>query len=513
MSNIDTILSYTIIFNKERALTFEAYYKSLSLNNYPFSIYTAENEKDKSHEIYSRPNNYSLILEAVNNGSVIIPGERGSGKTALNFELIRALKNDNTLVVNINEFSTLRENFTDVDLYTFLTENIAATFFTYMSPTPNAFWSYSKDERVDLSMYLHKYVRASSKALLQEKIKKIQNGLFTTIGIKIYNTTRIVLNYGMKAATKAISDALTKHFSSLPEFDVGDAEYFRKLESEIDESFIEDEKSIFYLNKLTSLILKSKIKNIVILIDKIDEDTRFGNDADNIALFLNGIASNTHVMLNQNFKVILFTWATPFNFILSNVRTNKLTKQSLEWNKKSLEDVASKRLQVFSNKQINDLNEIFESDCQNNVDLLLEMSNENPRDLWHILDKCLKAQFTLDTSKKISNEAIMEGIKNFVTTFNYYEYYPRKANARSNTMDVYSYIKHLLKLETSEFTKDRLSTMAGTGGSTNNYVTAMENMGLIKNTYTKSAAGGVIYFIKDPKVRYAIQHNINIEAP
>lgn len=494
-------------------MNFETYYKSLYLDNYPFSMYTAENEIDKSEDIYNQPDNYSLILEAIKNGSVIIPGERGTGKTALNLEFNRTLKNENTLIVNIDEFSTLKEQYTADDLYTFLTENIAAAFFTQMSPKPNAFWSYSQEERIDLSMYLHKYVRASSKALLTEKIKELQNGLLKKIGLKVYNGTRVLLNYGLKAATKVISDALTSHFSSLPEFDVSDTEYFRKLESEVDESFIVEGKSFFYLNKLTKLILKSNIKNIVVIIDKIDEDPRFENDADNISVFLNGNASNNKVMLNPYFKIILFTWSTPFNFIQSTVRTSKLITQPLEWNQRSLEAVANKRLYVFSNKQINHISEIFESDCDKSIELLLEMSNENPRDLWHLLDKSLKAQYNLDTNRKISNEAIMQGVKEFVVSFNYYEYYPRKANARSNTMDVYSYIKHLLKLDMSEFTKDKLSTMAGTGSSTNNYVTAMENMGLIKNTNLKSSGGGVIYVIRDPKVRYALENNIDIEAP
>ena len=38
------------------------------------------------------------------------------------------------------------------------------------------------------------------------------------------------------------------------------------------------------------------------------------------------------------------------------------------------------------------------------------------------------------------------GVKEFVKGFSYYEYYPKKKNTKSNTMDVYSYIAHLLKL-------------------------------------------------------------------
>ncbi len=67
-----------------------------------------------------------------------------------------------------------------------------------------------------------------------------------------------------------------------------------------------------------------------------------------------------------------------------------------------------------------------------------------------------------------------------------------------------------MKLDSDRFTKNKFSEMARTGGSTNNYVVAMENMGLIKKTGDKSSKGGVIYMIKDPKVQYALANNIEI---
>ena len=79
-------------------------------------------------------------------------------------------------------------------------------------------------------------------------------------------------------------------------------------------------------------------------------------------------------------------------------------------------------------------------------------------------------------------------------------------------MDIYSYIKHLLRLDSHVFTKNKLNDMAGTGGSTNNYVVAMENMGLIRRTGEKTQQGGLEYEIRDPKVRYARENGIDISA-
>ncbi|HHQ4594440.1 MULTISPECIES: P-loop ATPase, Sll1717 family [Aeromonas] len=490
-------------------MEFEDYYKSLGLLSYPFSVYTAESEMEKAESIYKKPQNYSVIDEAIKGSSIIISGERGSGKTALNLDIGRRKKSDDILLVRLEEFSMLEESFEHEQLYKFITSVIAGEFFKIMSLSPSALWKYDQDERTHLSMYLHQYVPASTKNQLREQIKKIQNGLTKRICINIYNSTRIVFNYGLKALTKVVSDALTKHFSALPDIDIGDAEYFKRLELEVDENFTPADRNYYYLEKLCDLIIKSKIKEIILLIDKVDEDPRLKNDAERIAKFIEGVASNNKIMINNKFKIILFVWSTPFNEIKSNVRTQKIGFQALSWNPVGLRDVASKRLSAFSNGFVSELNAIFDDEADHSINLLLEMCNDNPRDLWHLLDKSLVSQFEIDPSRKITKEAVILGIEKFVKEFNYYEYYPKKANARADSMDIYSYIKHLIKLDSNIFTKNKFSEMAKTGGSTNNYVVSMENMGLIKKTGEKQQ-GGVLYEIRDPKVRYIRENGITL---
>jgi hypothetical protein len=119
------------------------------------------------------------------------------------------------------------------------------------------------------------------------------------------------------------------------------------------------------------------------------------------------------------------------------------------------------------------------------------------------------AQHRIDqTSNRICERAIREGLDSYVREFNFYEYYPKKSNAKKNSMDIYAYISHLLKLEGAEFTKNKLNEKAGTGSSTPNYVSAMENMGLVEAS--GSAGGSATYTIRDPKVVYAIKNKIDI---
>lgn len=493
-------------------MNFEDYYKKLGFIRYPFGVFTSEGEKKDLEAIFLKPNNYSIILEGLRNTSAIIVGERGTGKTALSMSLQSELESEKSLIIRIEEFSRIKLDFSEDDLYNFLTEEISLAFFLKISENPGILWRYTKEERIDLSMYLHTYVNASSKELLREKINKIQNGVVKRWSVNVYNYGRVLLNYGLKAATKVVSDAITKHFSSLPEFDIGDSEYFKKIEDHIDESFEQNQKQYYYLMRICKIIKKHAFDKLYIVIDKIDEDSRFGNDAESISDFISGIAANNKILTNDEFHVALFLWSTPFNYIRSNVRTQKLTFQQLVWSKLQLEEVIVRRMQAYSNKMVRQLSDILDNCSSDSINLIFKMCNGNPRDLWHIVDKCFNEQFHLDYSLRISDQAIERGINRFVTEFNYYEYYPKKSSARANTMDVYSYIKHLTKLDNYQFTKDRLNEKAGTGSSTNNYVVAMENMGLVCKTAQKAQGGAVIYEIRDPKICYAMEKGMSIDS-
>ncbi len=303
---------------------------------------------------------------------------------------------------------------------------------------------------------------------------------------------------------------LWSHIRNLFAPSSGDAEYLRRLNIEVDTSFVQEQRQFFYLEKICNLAKKAGFEKIYIFIDKVDEDSRFQNDAEDVADYLRTIASDNKILTSSHFHIVFFAWSTPFNYIRENVRTQKISFTSLTWDRENLEKVLHRRITTYlENKEISGF-DLLDKASSTSKDLIFEMCNRNPRDLWHIMDKAFQEQYKLDKNSGIGDKAIAMAIHRFVKEFNYYEYYPRRSNARANTMDVYKYIKHLLKLDNPRFTKDRLNTIAGTGGATNNYVVAMENMGLIRNTQEKAQGGAVVYEIADPKVRYAMQNNIQL---
>ena len=174
-------------------------------------------------------------------------------------------------------------------------------------------------------------------------------------------------------------------------------------------------------------------------------------------------------------------------------------------------DVLNSRLEAYSDGDLKNVSAMLFDEDVVLLEKVIPLANNNPRDLWHIMDSILKSQYSIDENSKLSEQAINEGIERFVRGFNYYEYYPKKANARANSMDIYSYVQHLQKLDSPKFTKSKLNDKAKTGGSTDNYVTNMEKIGLVKKTGEKTIGGGVEYVIADPKIVYAMENKIKIQ--
>ena len=71
---------------------FNAFWKNMGLENYPFNLYTAENEQKYADKLFVRADNYDSIKGSYEgNRSIIVRGNRGIGKTALLFDLQRGV--------------------------------------------------------------------------------------------------------------------------------------------------------------------------------------------------------------------------------------------------------------------------------------------------------------------------------------------------------------------------------------------------------------------------------------
>ncbi len=454
---------------------------------------------------------YGPVTEGFRNGrTMILSGDRGTGKTAIIFDFLRQNDKEKTFVVSVYDFTDLASEYDLSELYKFVIKNIAEKFFANLGILDYKAWKYSKDDREKLAFFYNFFVGSHTKAHLKRRLLEIQRGWRGWIYKFLYQIIRVPANISANAAVGVLSDLISS-WSGVPAPADRWRDYFPEaVDAAGEPDFTRVEPNFRLLKDLVSLVKMVGFERVLIIFDKVDEDQRFNNVSEEISDFVKNILTNNKLLTDEDMQIVFSIWSIPFDMMKDSVRTQKIYCPKIEWSEEDLIDVLNKRLNAFSNGGILSFLEILDDDVSEiSRNEIFYLANRNPRDLWHILDKIMRCQFDIDpSSKKICRRGIELGMQKFVQEFNFYEYYPRKSNARANSMDIYSYIAHLLKLEEVDFTRNRLNEKAGTGGSTVNYVIGMENIGLIVKTEQKG--GSIVYRIRDPKVVYAMRNKIDI---
>jgi Cdc6-like AAA superfamily ATPase len=79
-------------------MSFQDFYKNMGFMEYPFAIFTSESEQARQKELFFDTSLYSPIVENFLSGNtIILSGDRGTGKTAILYDLVRRLQNTNAL--------------------------------------------------------------------------------------------------------------------------------------------------------------------------------------------------------------------------------------------------------------------------------------------------------------------------------------------------------------------------------------------------------------------------------
>lgn len=492
------------------------FYEGFGLKDYPFNVYTAENESQYANEIFVHPLNYDAIKSSYDsNRSIVIRGNRGTGKTALLNDLLTNTDPKTCIQCVIDDYSDLDINPQNSEYYHLIITNLVTKLFYRLFDDKKRLNNLNKEDKLFLSYLLSEFTSVITKNELTRKIESIQLSGFAKFIKKNVNFFRVIFNYGINAGLNILNDVIRNYYGALPPVQATQIrEIIPKLSFETDTEFNKERVSYNMLLRICTVIGKLGYTKIVVFFDKFDEDNRMENNAETISQFITPLITDNKLLENPSIQIIVSVWEVAFSRILDQFRSQKHHCPLLSWPVPKLKDALNKRLHVFSDGGVDDFSKLLDSDVDEaTVNEVFTLCNGNPRDLWHIFDHIFQSQYGLDPQyDKLAKRAVDDGLKRFVTEFNFFEYYPKKPNAKANTMDVYSYIKHLLKLESDVFTKNQLNDMAKTGGSTNNYVVGMEKIGLIINTNEKEK-GGVLYRINDPKVVYAMRNGLDISKP
>ncbi|MGX8797598.1 P-loop ATPase, Sll1717 family [Fusibacter sp. JL298sf-3] len=493
---------------------FQDFVEDIGLIEYPFATYTAENEGEKTKSLFVKPYEFSILENTIkSNNSAIIVGNRGSGKTLILKEL-SGETSPNKLFINLSDFENITLSQNKIDYHNLLIKRIVDTLAVFLIGNEKLIKTLTKDDKLFLSFLIYKYGDNVTEDQIKNKISAIQLSKVKRIIKKFSKPINAIFNYGATAFTNFSNEAITKHFGTLlPQADESTIKnIFPDIEFDLDLNFIDEQSSLKLVNKLLELISKLNIVQVAVHIDKLDEDERLENDAELVATFIEPLILGNQLLVNKKIQLLIAIWTIPFDLLSSRFRKQKYYVYNIDWTIDDLKSVLNKRLLVHSNDKTISFDKLLDNSVpEETIASIFMLANSNPRDLWHIWHQIFRAQYRIDpNATKFSKIAINNALENFVREFNFYEYYPKKKGARQNSNDVYSYIKHLQKLSTSSFTHSQLKEEANTGGSTRNYITGMQNIGLIKKLSRKHE-GSAVYEIKDPKIIYALNNNIDLD--
>lgn len=493
--------------------SFKDFYRNIGFDSYPFRDRTAE--KEDITKLFIKPLDYSVLEDILSsNQTAIICGNRGSGKTIMLSDL-KSKVETTKLVCFIDNYAYISLANNINDFYSLILQSITKNLLIYLASHKKILKNASSDDKILLSFLIMKYGDCITDEQLHSKIENVQlNGLKRFVN-KFTTPLTLFLNYGSTAITNFGNELLTSQFGAyLPSINEGTVRrIFPEIHFQVANEFKSVEISYSLLDKALKLIKELMGSIPLVLIDKLDEDLRLENDAEIIATFIKELVCDNNLLLDTNIQLFISVWQIPFAYLNTIFRHSKHYVYNIDWNQQQLESVLNHRLAVYSNDNIIDYHNVFCSDVSDeDIKNIFILSNANPRDLWGVFDAIFKSQYEIDSSSKLlCKQAVNNGLHQFVKHFGFYEYYPKKKDARRSTNDIYSYINYLLKLkDTDEFTNEELRQAASTGGSTTNYITGMMNIGLVTKTDNKRTGGALIYKIKDPKVSYAIFNNIDI---
>lgn len=493
-------------------MDFHDYYRRLGLQTYPFTTFTTEHESSHAKELFVPMTEYGPIQEAFRSGqNMIILGERGVGKTAILEDFHRTVP-AGQVYCTINVFSEIPVESKRLDFHRLILKNLLLAFVQHLHAHPVVSMRLGKADRILLSYLIYFYSDQLTLESMKEAISRIQIPWWKRLIAGIFNRARLPLNYAGTVLENALKRYIAQTFGAVPFVEEAKIrEYFPEIKIAPQTEFTRDIDSFRLVTILSEAIQKTTRSKPIAVFDKLDEDPRLENDAGIISSFLLPLLGDNNLLSCSSLQTISFVWKTPYRYIESKVRSQKYFCPNIRWDNDTLKRVLNRRVSVFSNGKLTEYRVMFTDPDGSEVDELFSLANGVPRDLWHLLNKVFEEQYRSNPrSKTLTDKAISTAKTRFVTEFNYYEYYPRKANARRDSMDIYSYYSHLRKVGSEDFSKTRFNDLAGTGSSTSNYLIGMERIGLIEKL--RQERGDLIFRIRDSKIVYAINRGIDLRA-
>lgn len=483
-----------------------------NIKNHPFSNFSAEEEKKFLKDIFFEPNYYRELHDVIIDGSSrLLIGQRGFGKSATIYSLIRDLPNQNVLPILIHKYDGIpiennESHFLCVILKN-ITNEIAKFLFTNKDGR-RKLTDYQKDK---LSFFIQLFYDSSTSSYYIEKAKEIKKIKRCIWILSLFNKNLKVINTILNCA-QSFTSTLLRESLQIPIVD-NSTEIVKSFLHEVKVPKIESVKwneivslSIGtlkeYMKILVDITTTIGFNSIAVMFDGIDEYSLVSSDTITVTKFTGNILKDTELLYTDNLSIVFSLWSEVKYALNSNgVRFDKFPEIHIDWTNSELESLIDKRLLHFSKDKYNPvtLKQLVVDTMSKNQ--ILELANKSPRSLIDLLHK-ISYKETRECVDSFGTEAIADGIMDYCKSFDYISLCPLDYKD-----DFRNWLNRLLSIRLCDFSIEQMTTSLKIKSNTaQTYISEFKKRGLL--ALSEDIEGNNIYKIVDPRLRYIVSKGI-----
>lgn len=482
-------------------------YQSLGFKTNLFSKFSAEEELEYLDKVYVTPKYFnSLYTNLKDASSRFIIGSRGSGKTALILQLKNALDNNNVFTFLLDNFESIPTKSNEKHFLYEIIQGIISDFSLNLSKNPSLLKKLDKYDKEKLSFFIQEFFKTLSKREYLSRNNTIKRFKTKNVLIDFYNNIlNKPINYFVSGGIELVSDMISKSLK-LP--NLSNQDFYKNYIPEIKKFAPGKKLSIeeFDYNSLKGILIdvckiikKTGYVNVVILLDKIDENRNLKGSINDICTFIEEVLKDTNLLMQTDFSLVFSIWDEVRNVLASKgVRFDKFRPIDVTWTNEEISEIINRRIKYFSDtpKKLEDY--LVDVSEKNRI---IELANSSPRDLFHLLSTIYDEQSLIDSNLKyFSRAAINNGKLKFCKDYEYYALFPSNRNSKE---DVFRNINRLLKTgRTVLRANDLAAALKVSAGTANSYIKIMSDYNFIKMTEEQ-----YVYKIIDPKINHLIENN------
>ena len=372
------------------------YYQKLGFENHPFVHTNADEEPFLERYFVPPPFFDGVVGDPQHPSSCVVLAPRGGGKSAQRRRLEIWASQNAVLGVTYDRFEFASgQQLEDIGLTYHIRNIIIRTLITYLSflqDTPTMLYDLDKQTKKTLSLFVHSYLGELNGHALQSLLNELRS---------IPESIKKFWSENVGILESLVNVLLSKY--GLEKIDLPDV---RQEEKRLDATYK------IQLEILRNLINQKGFKAIYILIDKLDETEKTGNNPEKSYQLIKPLIQDLELLGLQGYGFKFFLWNQILPFFRIDARPDRVPQYELKWERKTLETVLSRRLSAFSNSAITSFFQLLSRDPGYPIDsILCILANRSPRNLIRICEKIFSAHAENPQSEdKISPENVDRGI-------------------------------------------------------------------------------------------------------